>query len=245
MSTPTTPAEEVDREVPHPRVPGPLRAVTHATFAALARLRDARPLHPRGMSFTATLIPRAEQPLAFLGHEPRPALVRCSNAAGMPAWLPDVFGLGIRIPNAVHDRPQDFLLASAGNAPGTRHLLIPARGYNTAHRYSSLLLYRHDGRLRLIGARYSGPALQQPLQLANLQRAAQDDALVFTLSECTPTGRWQPVAELRLRDRLPASASRRLRFHPWNCAPELRPVGPLNHLRASAYTASQRTATSE
>lgn len=236
---------EADRDLPQPRVPDPVRVATEATFATLARVRRARPFHPRGASFTATVTPLAGQPLAFLGDEPRPALVRCSNAAGLPARMPDVFGLGIRIPDAVRGGPQDFLLVSAGDAPVVRHLLVPARGYDTATRYSSLLLYRHQGALRLIGARYRGPALRRPLRLADLHQAAAEGALVFSIAMCAPTSRWRPIAELRLHERLPASASRRLRFDPWNTASELRPVGPLNHLRASAYEASQRTATSE
>lgn len=236
---------EGHEDMPKPRVPAPLETVTEAAFAALARLRGARSLHPKGVSFTATLTPRPGHPLAFLGDEPREALVRCSNAVGLPAWMPDVFGLAIRIPGVVHGHPQDFLLSSAGEAPLARHLLLPARGYNTVARYSSLVMYRHAGRLQLVGARYSGPALQQPLRLADLAGAVDEGQLVFTLAVSAPTGRWQPIAELRPHQRLPVSASQRLRFNPWNSAPQLRPVGPLNHLRAAAYTGSQRTATSE
>lgn len=230
---------------PQPRTPRLLRTATEATFAGLARLRGARPFHPRGRSFEATLEPRPGQPLEFLGDAPRPALVRLSNSLGLPAWSPDVLGIGIRIPGAgAQGRPQDFLLASSGEAPVLRHLLAPARGFHT-RRYSSLLLYRHAGRLRLVGARHSGPPPRGPLRLADLDRAAGRGALVFTLAVASPGGRWEPVAELRTGAPLPAADSRALRFHPWNTASELRPVGPLNHLRAGAYDGSQRTATSE
>lgn len=232
-------------EPPAPQVPGPVRAVVEGAFAAAARLRGARPFHPRGMSFAATLSPLPDQPLALLGDGPRDALVRCSRSAGLPPPFPDVFGLGIRIPGgAGPGRPQDLLLATAGEAPGLRHLLLPARGFST-RRYSSLLLYRHAGALRLLGARFDGPQARGRLDLPTLEEAAAASALRFTLAIAEPTGPWQPVAELLLHNRIPAEASRRLRFHPWNTAEELRPVGPLNHLRAPAYDASQRNATSE
>jgi hypothetical protein len=56
-----------------------------------------------------------------------------------------------------------------------------------------------------------------------------------------------PDLARRLTERAFAALARRggRAFHPWNTASALVPVGPLNHLRAPAYEASQRTATSE
>lgn len=230
---------------PRPRVPAPVRRVTEAVFAGLARFRDARPFHPVGRSFTATFTPRPGQPLDFLGADARPALLRLSNAAGLPAWLPDVFGIAVRIPNgAGPGRPQDFLLSSSGGAPVARHLLVPARSFST-RRYSSLLLYRHRGARRLVGARFAGAAPRRPLRLADVDEVAADGGLAFTLALCSPLGAWQRVGNVQAHHRLPAAASEQLRFHPWNTAPELRPVGWLNHLRGGAYDGSQRAATSE
>lgn len=241
----TTASRAPDGTPPRPRVPAPVRATTEAAFAAMAKVRGARPFHPRGASFTATLRVRDGSPLPFLDAAPHLALVRLSNAAGLPAWSPDVLGLAIRIPYAAGaGRPQDLLLASSGHPPGVRHLLVPARGFDTAC-WSSLLLYRHRGELLVVGARFTGPPPRRPLRLADVERAAADGALRFVLSVCAPFGPWRPVAELDVHDRLPALASAGLRFNPWNTCPDLRPVGPLNHLRAAAYEAAQRTATSE
>ena len=230
---------------PRPRVPASVRTVTETLFSALARLRSARPFHPVGRSFTATLTPIVGQGPDFLGVDARPALVRFSNAAGLPPRFPDVLGLAVRIPDgAGPGRPQDLLLSSSSDPPVLRHLLCPARGFSTP-RYSSLLLYRHGGALELIGARYRHPSPRHPLRLADLDRAAAEEALTFTLDRCTPTGAWRPFALLQAHTRLSPTDSRRLRFHPWNTAVQLRPVGVINHLRAPAYEASQRTATSE
>lgn len=231
---------------PQPSVPPPVRAVTEAVFTVLARVRGARPFHPKGMSFTATLTPRPGQPLHVLGTDPRGVLMRFSNAAGLPPWLPDVFGIAIRVPDgAAPGRPQDLLLSSSGGSPIVRHVLRPALGFDTVGIYSSLLLYRHRGTRELVGASYDGPRWRRPLRLGDLEAAAAAEALVFTLSLATPTGRWRPIADLRAHERLSPDESRRLRFHPWNTSAELRPIGALNHLRAGAYEASQRTATSE
>lgn len=230
---------------PRPHVPGPVRAATEVAFAGLARLRNGRAFHPRGRSLTATFTPLDGQPLSFLGTDPRPALVRLSNAAGLPAWSPDVRGLAIRFPDVGGPgRHQDLLLASSRPAPGLRHLLVPSRGFDAAW-YSTLLLYRHQRALRLLGACYSGPALDGHLQLDDVGRAARDGTLAFTLALASPGGRWQPIGTLQAVAPLAAARSRQLRFHPWLTAPELQPVGPLNHLRARAYEASQRAATSE
>lgn len=228
---------------PEPRAPAPLRAATEALFAGLARLRDARPFHPRGAAFTATLDADPRGPLAFLGDSS--ALVRCSNSAGLPAWSPDVLGLGIRIlDGAGPGAPQDLLLASSGEAPGFRHLLVPSRGYDRP-RYSSLLFYRLDGRLRLVGARYADPTGGAPLKLADLERAASRGDLRFTLAVAAPRGPWEDAAKLALAAKLPVAQAEQLRFHPWLTSARLRPVGPLNHLRAAAYDGAQRAATSE
>jgi hypothetical protein len=231
---------------PAPRVPDPARRLSERAFAALARRRGGRAFHPRGTSFEAHLEPlpgREGSPLPFVPARPWPSLVRLSKAAGLPPHLPDVHGLAVRLTD-LHGpgRSQDLLLASSGQAPVLRHLLVPTRGF-THRRFSSLLMYRWRGRLVLIGARYAGGAAR--IRLDEVVEAAAAGVLTFDLGVATLLGRWVPVARLNLRRPLLAAASEALRFHPWNTAPTLVPVGPLNHLRAPAYEASQRTATSE
>lgn len=183
--------------------------------------------------------------LPFVTDEDRRTLVRLSKAAGLPPRLPDVYGLSFRVPDAYGPGAhQDVLLATSGERPVTRHLLMPTVGFDR-RRYSSLLLYRHRGRLTVLGARYVGAARATPVQLGNLDDVVGGDGATFQLSIAGPAGRWRPIAELVLERRLPAAASEKLRFHPWNTGEALRPVGPLSHVRAPAYEGSQRTATSE
>ena len=236
--------------VRRPRVSPAVDAVTRGAFTALARVRRARPFHPVGRSFTALLVPGPADEVDVFGSEPRPALVRFSNAAGLPPALPDVLGIAVRVPDgAGPGRPVDLLLSSSPAWPVARHVLRPSRDFTTAH-FSSLLPYDHAPRdrervRRVLGARYGGPRPRGPLRLADLERAAAAGGLRFFLEHATPSGPWRPFAEIVIERRLPPEESERLRFHPWNAAVELRPAGLLNRIRAGAYEASQRTATSE
>ena len=227
-----------------PAVWPPARWVIEAVFTGLARALHARAFHPRGLSFIATLhAEAAADPLPFLAAPRQEGLVRLSKAVGLPSGAPDLYGLALRVPDVYGTgRHQDVLLTSAGQRPLLRHVVMPTRGFDRP-RYSSVLTYRHHSRLVLLGAHYAGPARR--LQLADLQDAAIRGQLVFELSAAGLTGPWQPVARLVLERPMPADASEQLRFHPWNTAAALRPAGLVNRLRAPAYEASQRTATSE
>jgi hypothetical protein len=235
--------QAMDGAWPKPNVPAGIDWLTERLFALLARWRDARPFHPRGICFEGTVSPAGSSASpAFVGDGPRRVLVRLSKAAGLPSHVPDVLGLALRVEHAYgQGRHQDLLLSTSGRWPGTRHLLVPARGYDRRG-YSSLLAYRHDERLVLVGARYAGPRRAEPLRLADLDDDA--DGLRFVLLLAGLTGTWTPVAQVVLERRLSDEASMRLRFDPWNAAPSFRPVGPLNHLRAAAYRASRCSATS-
>lgn len=250
MATPRTREPVEPRSDSHaaaePVVWPPVRTAVEAVFAGFARLRGARPFHPRGATYEGTIRPAAGgETLPFTTDGDRRMLVRLSKAAGLPPRLPDVYGLSFRVPDAYGPGAhQDILLATAGERPVTRHLLVPTVGFDR-RRYSSLLLYRHRGRLTVLGAHHIGGARATPVQLGNLDEVVGGEGVAFRLSIAGPVGRWRPVAELVLERRLPAAASKELRFHPWNTGEALRPVGPLSHVRAPAYEASQRTATSE
>ncbi|WP_370327507.1 phosphodiesterase [Euzebya sp.] len=230
---------------PHDQpVPPVIRRATTALFTALARVRDARAFHPRGVTFAGalTLVGRG---VRLPGVEAGPALVRLSKGAGLPDGVPDVLGLAVRLPDALGPgRPQDLLLSTAGTAPVARHLLRPTRGVDR-RTFSSLLPYRVEGGARVVGARWAGPPRAEPLRIADLEAAVDGGEAAFTLVVASPSGEWHPVAHLQLQRRLPADEARRIRFHPWNTAPGLRPAGLLNRLRGPAYAGSQRGATSE
>lgn len=171
-------------------------------------------------------------------------MVRMSAALGLPRPWYDVMGLGIRVPDSYGPgRHQDLLLASSYRAPVLRHVLVPTRGL-ARHFYSSLLAYRHNGRLTLVGARWAAPSTPRPPHPDDLRHAALTAPIAFELAIADLVGPWLPVGRLELDEPLSDQASAALRFDPWNAAPSFRPVGPLNHLRASAYRASRRATTS-
>jgi hypothetical protein len=192
-------------------------------FSTLSSARGKRIFHPRGDGFVAEV--EIDRPLRRFDGIPllserraHSAVVRLSRAVGFPPPLPDLLGLAVRID--VEGGPQDFLLISSARAPGLRHLLLPSRGEFSSNTYSSILPYRINDDLRLVGAEPRGP-LEYELGLAALN------------------GPWEPFARLRLRAALDAETTENLRLNPWNTLPGLRPVGPLNGLRRSSYAGSQ------
>jgi hypothetical protein len=231
-------------QAPTPHVWPPARRAVEALFAGIARLQHGRAFHPRGRTFEAGIHQAADTP-AVLPTGGGVALVRLSKAVGLPAGIPDVYGLAFRLPDVFGpDRHQDVLLSTAGERPGLRHVLMPATGVDR-RRYSSLLPFRHQGRLILLGARYAGPPRVAPLHLSELEDAAEAGGLTFEVGVARARGPWRTVAVLTLHRRVPAGVSERLRFHPWNTSTELPLAGPMSNLRAPAYEASQRSATSE
>ncbi len=114
-----------------------------AVFGATARIRPtAKPLHPRGFQQHGTLtrlgstrrwgVPWLDEP----GTER--VLVRYSRAVGLPAPLPDILGLTLRISTSEGDA--DLLLATTGRGPLSRFALLPRRDLDAG--YGSLMAYR-------------------------------------------------------------------------------------------------------
>src|SRR3954447_10443893 len=113
-------------------VRGPVAAlgrVVAVPLAALSRLRHDRPMHPRGVVVSAVLtrhgsaapwgVPWLDQP------ERDEVVVRLSRGFGVPAPLPDLIGLAVRIPG--DDGPVDLLLSSSGAGPLGRRVVVPRR----------------------------------------------------------------------------------------------------------------------
>ena len=131
-------------------------AVLGGVFRAAGTLRPtAKPLHPRGRLRRGTLVRDGGQPGvgAPLLDEPGTddVLVRVSRATGLPAWLPDVHGLAVRVPTA--DGHGDLLLASTGWGPVSRYVLTGSRDPG-GRPLTTLLPYRTAGGLVLLGARF-------------------------------------------------------------------------------------------
>lgn len=157
------------------------RGLSTLTAATAALSGRDKPLHPRGLLTSGTLVrPGTGQPCGVPWLDQRgsdPVLVRVSRAIGLPAPLPDVTGLAVRIPNGAG--VADLLLASTGwNALG-RHVLLPA--VRRRQPLSTLLPYRTTIGPVVIGAR--------PV-----------DGDTLRLSWARVGGRWNALGTLTLED---------------------------------------------
>lgn len=214
-------------------------------FKSMSRLRGAKSAHPAGAVYEAVLrvdggahVP-SEASLLRTCAEHR-ALVRFSRSLGLPPRLPDLFGIAIRLPEVYgQGRHQDFLLVTSVDAPVLHHIFIPVMDAQQAP-YSCSLPYRAGDERFLVGAqpvagspRPSGRTVDE-----KLERAAATGELRFALSIAPLAGRFAPVGELRVGERL-ADELNGIRFNPWNTGGGLVPAGVLNRLRAYAYPASQ------
>ncbi|HEU5062268.1 MAG TPA: hypothetical protein VFT79_03820 [Solirubrobacterales bacterium] len=206
-------------------------------YRALSRLRRKRGFHPFGVGFAGRLTPRGETGFGAPAFEREAkAEVRLSRSLGLPEWLPEPYGLALRIPDAYGPgRHQDLLLVTSALPPGARHTLLPSRGFCDLP-YSTVLPYRVRGEKVLIGAR--GLADRPGPTLADL-RARENGGLEFELMIASLTGEWRPVARLSLGERLPPEYTEHLHFDPTNTGGGLELVGLLNKLRDPAYAASQ------
>lgn len=233
-------------EVPTKSIPErlavPLTGVSAAAFGLLSALRRNRVFHPVGEAYSGTLSlnPSAANLLPFELTTGLDVTVRFSRGAGLPEPLPDILGLAIKMPLEVAGAPeQDLLLASSGDAPGVRHLLIPAKSFFRPT-YSSVLPYRTaDDRHLVLGARADTSLISRKGDFGDLELAAIEGRLRFDLQVAEPTGGWTVIGSLEVGNPLGPEVSHALRFNPWNTHPDLQPAGPLNTMRLSSYKASQ------
>jgi hypothetical protein len=216
-----------------PRLAGRLAGLV---LGALARLRGGKPMHPRGAVFSAVLerhgnrggepvgVPWLDEPASDA------AVVRLSRGAGLPAPLPDLLGLAIRLPSP-REAPVDLLLSTTGRGPLAR--LLPAPRRDTAAVYSSIMGYRSDaGTLRIAALPEAAGVPSDPGPLAE---EVSRDGLAFTLAVARGWGPWVPFGRLVL-----GGAAEPLdpgvRFDAvLNPPPGLVPDGPMARFRAPAY----------
>lgn len=202
-------------------------------LGGLARWRGGKPMHPRGAVFDAVLERHGralDGGVPWLDAVARDAaVVRLSRGAGLPAPLPDLLGLAVRIPG--EGAPVDLLLSTTGRGPLTRLLPVPRR--DTAAVYSSIMGYRSDdGPLRLAALPETAGVPSDPEPLAG---AVSRDGLRFTLAAARGRGPWVPFATLILTEPRPA-LDPDVRFDAvQNPPPGLVPDGPMARFRAPAY----------
>ena len=191
--------------------------VVPAVIRAASQLRGKRVLHPRGVTCTGRLVmpggtsygaPLLDQPGSY------DVLVRRSRSAGLPAPLPDVHGLAVRVLDCYGPgRHQDWLVDSTASAPVLRRLPLPRF---RPQLYSSLLVYDVGGQRVLLGAR------------------AADDG--YALLVASAHGAWQEVGQVTVTG--VAEVGRKVRFDPWTTGEGITPTGWLQELRRGAYPAS-------
>lgn len=211
-------------------VPAPVANAVARVFGGLSAARRARVFHPRGIAFAGTAeLHGAGTRLA--GSANPDVVVRVSRGLGVRHPLPDFNGVAVKFLDAHGPgRDQDLLLVSALRRPVARHVLVPVPTFASTGT-SSILPYRSPDGLVMFGA--------EPLPEPDL--AGLEGALPFPvrLLLAPLAGRWAPIGELRLTERLGDDVAGALRFDPWHTGADLVPATFLNRLRLAAYAASQ------
>jgi hypothetical protein len=175
-----------------------------AVFGAVAALRHGRPLHPQGATLRVTLL--MEGVGEGSGRTGVPLLddagvsegtVRVSRAMGLPPWLPDIYGVALRLPQTTgHDgEPADLLFASTGDSRLGRFTLLLHSDLSDGPLTTLLPVRSPAGPLLLrlepvpgSVVREVGPSLRVPDRLS--------------LSYAVGAGPWVPVAEVAVGARI-------------------------------------------
>ena len=210
-------------------------------FGALAARRRGKPIHPRGGVFDAVLerhgMPVGDHPWGVPWFDERAtdrAVVRLSRGAGLPALLPDLLGLALRVPQPGAE-PIDVLLSTAGRGPLTRQ--VPFLRRDAAAVYSSIMAYRSDAGVVWIAALPEADGV--PSEPGPLADEVERVGLVFTMAASRGRGAWRPFGRLMLSGPA-APLDPDVRFdavlHP---PPGLVADGPMARFRAPAYAAAR------
>jgi hypothetical protein len=202
-------------------------------LAALARIRRAKPMHPRGVVFPAVLARHGlGAGIPWLDESGTDdVLVRLSRGAGLPPRWPDLLGLALRLEG---ERPVDVLLSSTGSGRWSRLVPVPRR--DAATTYGSIMAYRSPAGPVWLSALPQGGEL--PSDRGRL--AATGAGRVITLSAAVGRGPWQSFGTLTLRAPA-ATVDPPLHFDAvLNTPPGLVADGPMARFRRPAYAAARQ-----
>ncbi len=171
-------------------------------MGVLLRVRGPRPIHTTGVLLTGRIRWRPASParsgIACIDDRgpgtPPAVTARFSRGASLPAVLPDVLGLAVRV--TTPDGPADLLLSTTGFRVPGRFLLAPRRTPGRAW-FTSLMPYRGSHGPVQVAARSRTP-LALPARMEDLHDLLTGEPWRLELLFATPTGRWHRFADLEL-----------------------------------------------
>ncbi|RBY92007.1 phosphodiesterase [Blastococcus sp. TBT05-19] len=207
-------------------------------LGAIARFRRGRAMHPRGAVFDAVLERHGASPpfgVPWLDEvRSDPVVVRLSRGAGLPAPLPDVLGLAVRMGS--DDDPVDILLSSTGQ--GRLGRLVPVPRVDAEGVYSSIMAFRSAaGPIRFAALPRAASVSSDPEPVA---AAAAHGAIDLSLAAAVGSEGWRPFARLRSTSaRGPLDSA--IRFDAvLNPPPGLTADGPMARFCRPAYATARR-----
>ncbi|WP_405372329.1 MULTISPECIES: hypothetical protein [unclassified Microbacterium] len=172
-----------------------------AGFGALQALRHPRPIHSRGIILEGDIrwvAGSARSGVSWIDAQPAgrsaPVIGRLSRSLGLPAPVPDILGLALRVETG--EGTADLEFASTGSGLPLRFALLPHTRPSAAT-FGILLPYRGTSGPVLLRAKPLGTPLPPG-------GAALDDALTradwrLQLSFASTAGPWRPFAVITLR----------------------------------------------
>lgn len=217
-------------------------ALLRGVFAAILLVRRPRPIHAHGVVLEGMLVPSpraGSSGIAWFDDAaaPIPVVARLSRSVGLPAPLPDVWGLAVR--GDADGHAADLELATTGIGVPGRFALVPRRSPGGAV-YTSLLPSRGDSGPVLLAA-LADRATPLPRRLADLHAALADAPWRLRVCVARPAGRWHPVGEFVLRA-APDQDDRALRFDAVeNAPPGIGAYGWVRRIRQPSYRRARRT----
>jgi hypothetical protein len=198
-------------------------------LGAVALVRRGKPLHPRGDIWRAVLevtdpVPGAGPFAGTVGTYD--GLARHATAMGLPAPLPDVDGLALRLP--VDGGDADLLFAATGTGRWTQHVLVPHPAGARVPLTTLLPFETRAGRLVL------------GLFPDDSSRDDLSGATHYDVRASLGSGPWRPLGHLALAP-LDVEDPPELRFDPIrNTPPGLDTHPVIVRLRDPAYVAARR-----
>lgn len=212
-------------------------------FASGSILRNARFFHPRGLLFSGEVDTSPESPFPLPPH----AMIRFSSAWWKNQEWPDVLGVTIRMGRtplrrvSAEREDQDLLFASFRRpweiffAP----FFTEFRDFLDNSYYAISPFRLKDGRiidLMIEPSRSQGGHGNRNEVL--LGEVLGGKVFLRLMMKERDKENWFMAGKIRVIDELNLDQEA-LRFHPFQCVPELKPAGFLQHLRFGTYHMSQ------